>query len=137
MDISDGDAGQPFVWPAQMPIWERSAGFKKSYLEPTKIEVDGHVDGTKGLSLTKQIQLLGDRGMQIATLADLAVAHTAFFIATSKSMFEGNTVRVKGGALDFYREGLGEFGEVHAGPDSDIAAAGSPRLVTADKAKGR
>ncbi len=42
----------------------------------------------------------------MAPLADLAVAHTAFYILTGKDLFQGQAVRACGGALYFHGIGL-------------------------------
>ena len=61
----------------------------------------------------------------MAPLADLAVAHTAFFILTGEDLFQGQFVRACGGALRFDGYGLDVFNFDDDNSDSDVSASRS------------
>jgi hypothetical protein len=68
------------------------------------LSIDGHVRGSTNNTFAEQVA----KGWNNVAKEDLAVAHVAFYLLTSKDLFEGLTVRAAGGgSLNFYSDGLG------------------------------
>ena len=95
--------GQDAVYPSQLEDWQKEDDFRTKTTSTTKLGIDGRVEGLDAKSREDQESHLGE---MMAPLADLAVAHTAFFILTGKDLFQGQFVRACGGALYFFSFGL-------------------------------
>jgi hypothetical protein len=94
------------VWPHQLKQWDKDKTFKATTTTPERIQIDGHVEGGDGMNRADQEAFLNNMGLPQANLEDLAAAFVAFYVATGKSLFEGQWVRAAGGALDFNSYGL-------------------------------
>ena len=95
--------GRDAVYPSQLKNWQKEDDFRSKTTSTTKLWIDGRVKGLDAKSRKEQESVLKE---QMAPLADLAVAHTAFFILTGKNLFQGQAVRACGGALYFVSCGL-------------------------------
>ena len=95
--------GQDAVDPSQLEDWQKDDDFRSKTTSTTKLWIDGRVKELDAKSREEQERVLKE---QMAPLADLAVAHTAFFILTGKDLFQGQWVRACGGALRFNSDGL-------------------------------
>ena len=95
--------GQDAVRPDHLKNWQKEDDFRTKTTSTTKLWIDGRVKGLDAKSRKEQESVLKE---QMAPLADLAVAHTAFFILTGKNLFQGQAVRACGGALFFSGFGL-------------------------------
>jgi len=95
--------GRDAVYPDQLKKWLKEDDFRSKTTSTTKLWIDGRVEGLDGKTRKEQESVIG----AMAPLADLAVAHTAFFILTGKDLFQGKCVRACGGALGFDSNGLG------------------------------
>ena len=106
--IARGLYGQDAVYPSQLEDWQKEDDFRTKTTSKTKLGIDGRVEGLDGKTRKQQERLIEKQWgeTQMAPLADLAVAHTAFFILTGKDLFQGQFVRACGGALHFYGDGL-------------------------------
>ena len=100
--------GQDAVYTPQLKEWQREDDFRSKTTSKTKLGIDGRVEGLDGKTRKQQERLIKKQWgeTQMAPLADLAVAHTAFFILTGKDLFQGQFVRACGGALYFAGYGL-------------------------------
>ena len=100
--------GQDAVDPSQLEDWQKEDDFRTKTTSTTKLWIDGRVEGLDGKTRKQQERLIEKQWgeTQMAPLADLAVAHTAFFILTGKDLFQGQVVRACGGALYFDSYGL-------------------------------
>ena len=96
--------GRDAVYPDHLKDWQKEDNFRSKTTSTTKLGIDGRVEGLDAKSRKEQESDLKE---QMAPLADLAVAHTAFFILTGKDLFQGQYVRACGGALSFISDGLG------------------------------
>ena len=103
-EIARGLYGQDAVDPDRLKNWQKKDDFRSKTTSTTKLGIDGRVEGLDAKSRKEQERVLKE---QMAPLADLAVAHTAFFILTGKDLFQGQVVRACGGALYFDSYGLG------------------------------
>ena len=97
--------GQDAVYPSQLEDWQKEDDFRTKTTSTTKLWIDGRVKELDAKTRQEQERLLKKQG-GIAPLADLAVAHTAFFILTGEDLFQGQFVRACGGALYFFSFGL-------------------------------
>jgi hypothetical protein len=95
---------QNAVWPKQLTTWAGENAFTQSASASTPLRIDGNVDGSTNKTREEQVKHLKPHVMPL--LADLAIAHAAFFIATGSNLFQGNVVRALGGALNFNDNGL-------------------------------
>ena len=95
--------GQDAVYPSQLEDWQKEDDFRTKTTSTTKLWIDGRV---KELDAKTRKEQESDLKEQMAPLADLAVAHTAFFILTGKDLIQGQFVRACGGALHFHSYGL-------------------------------
>ena len=95
--------GQDAVYPSQLEDWQKEDDFRTKTTSKTKLGIDGRVEELDAKTRKEQESVLKE---QMAPLADLAVAHTAFFILTGKDLFHGQVVRACGGALFFDSDGL-------------------------------
>ena len=95
--------GQDAVYPSQLEDWQKEDDFRTKTTSTTKLWIDGRVEGLDGKTRKQQESDLKE---QMAPVADLAVAHTAFFILTGKDLFQRQVVRACGGALFFRSFGL-------------------------------
>ena len=95
--------GQDAVYPSQLEDWQKEDDFRTKTTSTTKLWIDGRV---KELDAKTRKEQESDLKEQMAPLADLAVAHTAFFILTGKDLFQRQVVRACGGALFFRSFGL-------------------------------
>ena len=102
-EIARGLYGQDAVDPDRLKNWQKKDDFRSKTTSTTKLGIDGRVEGLDAKSRKEQERVLKE---QMAPLADLAVAHTAFFILTGKDLFQGQVVRACGGALYFDSYGL-------------------------------
>ncbi|MCX6113876.1 MAG: hypothetical protein NTV65_01505 [Proteobacteria bacterium] len=100
--IARGLYGRDAVWPDQLKDWQKEDDFRTKTTSTTKLGIDGRVKELDAKSREEQESVIGE----MAPLADLAVAHTAFFILTGKDLFQGQFVRACGGALYFDSDGL-------------------------------
>ena len=100
--------GRDAVYPSQLKNWQKEDDFRSKTTSTTKLGIDGRVNGLDAKTRKEQERLIEKQWgeTQMAPLADLAVAHTAFFILTGKDLFQGQFVRACGGALYFDSDGL-------------------------------
>ena len=101
--IARGLYGQDAVGPSQLKDWQKEDDFRSKTTSTTKLAIDGRVKELDAKTRKEQESVIG----AMAPLADLAVAHTAFFILTGEDLFQGRPVRACGGALDFDGNWLG------------------------------
>jgi hypothetical protein len=134
------------VWPIQLNKLEKDKTFQATTTTPERIQIDGHVEGGDGKTRAKQEAFLKSKGLPQANLEDLAAAFVAFYVATGKSLFEGQWVRAADGALYFDSLGLSvKFIDSPFICDSDVAVSSRvprPRLppppeATADKPESK
>ena len=95
--------GRDAVWLNKLKDWGKDDNFISKTTSTTKLGIDGRVEGLDAKMREEQESLLNK---QMAPFADLAVAHTAFFILTGEDLFQGQIVRACGGALYFSSFGL-------------------------------
>ena len=112
--------GQDAVFSHQLEKWQKDEDFTSKTTSTTKLWIDGRV---KELDAKTRKEQESDLKEQMAPLADLAVAHTAFFILTGKDLFQGQFVRACGGALDFFSRGLGVSRYCDDRSDSGVVSA--------------
>ena len=100
--------GRDAVRPDHLKNWQKEDDFRSKTTSTTKLGIDGRVNGLDAKTRKEQERLIEKQWgeTQMAPLADLAVAHTAFFILTGKDLFQGQFVRACGGALYFLGSGL-------------------------------
>ena len=100
--------GQDAVRPDHLKNWQKEDDFRSKTTSTTKLGIDGRVNGLDAKTRKEQERLIEKQWgeTQMAPLADLAVAHTAFFILTGKDLFQRQVVRACGGALFFRSFGL-------------------------------
>ena len=106
--IARGLYGQDAVYPSQLEDCQKEDDFSTKTTSKTKLGIDGRVEELDAKTRKEQERLIEKQWgeTQMAPLADLAVAHTAFFILTGKDLFHGQVVRACGGALFFDSDGL-------------------------------
>jgi hypothetical protein len=126
------------VWPDDLITWKDDKTFQATSTTPERIQIDGHVDGGDKKSRSDQEAFLKSKGLPQANLEDLAAAFVAFYIATGKSLFEGQWVRAAGGQLSFGSGGLSVDDIGDARSDSFVAVSSrvprpSPRLRTTSR----
>lgn len=111
--------GRDAVYPNQLKKWQNDNDFISKTTSTTKLAIDGRFEGLDAKSREEQELLLKVQcgEMQMAPFADLAVAHTAFFILTGKSLFHGQLVRACDGTLFF-----GSFGLDVCSYDDDVSS---------------
>ena len=114
--------GRDAVYPSQLKNWQKEDDFRSKTTSTTKLGIDGRVEGLDAKSREEQERLLG----KMAPLADLAVAHAAFFILTGKDLFQSQWVRACGGALRFNSYGLAVYS---FGNDSSIIDVSASRSL--------
>ena len=110
------------VYHYQLKKWQKEDDFTSKTTSKTKLGIDGRVKGLDAKSREEQERLLG----KMAPLADLAVAHAAFFILTGKDLFQSQWVRACGGALRFNSYGLAVYS---FGNDSSIIDVSASRSL--------
>ena len=120
--IARGLYGRDAVWPDQLKKWQKEDNFRSKTTSTTKLGIDGRVEELDAKTRKEQERVLKE---QMAPLADLAVAHTAFFILTGKDLFQGQVVRACGGALGFYSSGLVVNYCSDGSSDDDVSASRS------------
>jgi hypothetical protein len=135
------------VFPDRLKKWEAEATFNSTSITPERIQIDGHVEGGDGMNRADQEAFLNNMGLPQANLEDLAAALVAFYVATGKSLFEGQWVRAAGGALHLPGRGLYVDGIDDDCSHGDVAVSSrvprpSPRLppppeATADKPESK
>ena len=101
--IARGLYGQDAVDPDRLKNWQKKDDFRSKTTSTNKLWIDGRV---KELDAKTRKEQESDLKEQMAPLADLAVAHTAFFILTGEDLFQRQWVRACGGALFFDSYGL-------------------------------
>ena len=106
--------GRDAVWLNKLKDWGKDDNFISKTTSTTKLGIDGRVEGLDAKMREEQESLLNK---QMAPFADLAVAHTAFFILTGKSLFHGQLVRACDGTLFF-----GSFGLDVCSYDDDVSS---------------
>ena len=114
--------GRDAVDPSHLKNWQKEDDFRTKTTSTTKLGIDGRVKGLDAKSRKEQESVLKE---QMAPLADLAVAHTAFFILTGKNLFQGQAVRACGGALLFNSVGLVVNYYGGGGSSDDVSASRS------------
>jgi len=92
--------GQNAIYTNRLEQWAQEEKFQASPENP--LRVDGNVAKSTNMARTEQ----EEKGWNNVDIEDLAVAHTAYFIATGKDLFDGKIVRARGGALYFCDDGL-------------------------------
>lgn len=99
--------------PEQLEEWSRDALFTKPVLVPTRIGVNCMVEGSGGMTRAEQDAFFLEKGLTMAKVADLAVAHAAIFLATEfrdafRTNLRSHTVRARDGQLFATVAGLTE-----------------------------
>lgn len=90
--------------------WMQDSRFIQQQSQETVVCVDGSVSGSGMKTRAEQDKFLAAKGLVMAELADLVVAHAAFYLATGKDIFKGNTVRARDGVVWFIKDvGVCEF----------------------------
>lgn len=100
--ISSGLHGQNAVVNERLAKWENDSSFNGKLTEPLTIAADARMKNSNNLNRDE----MECKGWLDLNIQDLAVAHTAYFIATGKDAFQGDVVRALGGALYFFSNGL-------------------------------
>ena len=104
--IAEGLYVRDAVHPPHLKDWQKEDDFRTKTTSITKLGIDGRVEGLDAKSRKEQERLLKEQGGEMAPLANLAVAHAAFFILTGKDLFQGQWVLACGGSLCFRSIGL-------------------------------
>ena len=119
--------GRDAVYPSQLKNWQKEDDFRSKTTSTTKLGIDGRVNGLDAKTRKEQERLIEKQWgeTQMAPLADLAVAHTAFFILTGEDLFQRQAVRACGGALNFCSVGLGVDYYYDDGSSSAVSASRS------------
>jgi len=97
---------------SQLGSWADKHEFTSESDAPIEIRIIGHIEGSSRLlNRDKVVALLEEKGLRQPTLANLAVAHAAYFVATGMCLFGSSEEehimgRAIGGALAFYESGL-------------------------------
>ena len=117
--ISFGLHGQKAIWPERLSEWEHGFNFNLKLTEPTTIAANTRIEKSNSLKISEMIA----NGWLDLEIEDLAVAHTAYFIATGQEAFQGDIVRASngsalifdGGGLDVWAHHSGRrFDQVYA-----------------------
>ncbi len=119
--IAMGLYEQDAVGPSQLKDWQKEDDFTSKTTSTTKLAIDGRVEGLDAKTRKEQESVIG----AMAPLADLAVAHTAFFILTGEDLFQGKWVRACGGTLFFNSNGLVVVGKGGDNGGSGVSASRS------------
>ncbi len=109
------------VYHYQLKKWQKEDDFTSKTTSTTKLWIDGRVEGLDAKTRKEQESVIG----AMAPLADLAVAHAAFFILTGKDLFQSQWVRASGGALRFNSYGLAVYSYGNDGSIIDVSASRS------------
>ena len=119
--------GRDAVYPDHLKDWQKEDDFRTKTTSKTKLWIDGRVEGLDGKTRKQQERLIKKQWgeTQMAPLADLAVAHAAFYILTGENLFQGQVVRACDGMLYFSGDGLGDYIYYVAPRDSDVSASRS------------
>ncbi len=119
--IPRGLYGQDAVSPDRLKKWQKEDNFISKTTSTTKLWIDGRVEGLDAKTRKEQESVIG----AMAPLADLAVAHTAFFILTGEDLFQGQSVRACGGSPYFFSFGL----DVHDDTGGDKGGVSASRSL--------
>lgn len=95
--------GRPVLLPDTLQEWEAESAFTAT---PANGGREIGVDGSVADSTDKTRAEQETKGWNNVDIADLAVAHAAYFLATGKDLFNCNVVRAREGALGFNSVGL-------------------------------
>ena len=104
-DVATELHGRPAIYSPLLESWATEAAFTAKPKKGEKIKeigVDGNVANSTGKTRAEQ----DAEGWNNVDLSDLAVAHTAYFLATGKDLFAGKVVRARDGAFFFDDIGL-------------------------------
>jgi len=115
--------GRDAIYPNSLKTWSSEKAFTVAASKALKLSIDGNVPGSTDKTGDEQVAILKKQDLQLPEIEHLAAAHAAYFIATGKSLFDGNWVRASGGALFFVvlgLRGVGFLGDDRAG---DVAAS--------------
>lgn len=126
IELYEESPGRYTAYRALQLYWLEKCASESGFTEVThkslSLLIDGDVTGSNNLTHAEQEA----RGWNNAALQDLAVAHSAFYLLTGKSLFRGRTVRVAGGgALNFSIYGLVDCNGNEESRDSTISASRS------------
>lgn len=87
--------------------------------------IDLRVEELAGMTRRAQVDTLKERGLEMPSLKDLAIAYTAFFVATGEHLLgRGMEVRARGGVLGVSANGILSVA-------SDQVSRASPSLAAA------
>jgi hypothetical protein len=120
------------IYPYSLTDWQQDPKFTTTATTTQRIHIDGHVEGGDAKSRVEQEAFLTAQGLQMPSMADLAAAFVAHYIATREPLFgffenEDYTyeVRAAGGALVFNCYGLYDcdFDDVSRSAVVAVAAA--------------
>ena len=119
------------IFPDYLTKWQQDPKFKAEASTTQRIHIDGHVEGGDAKSREQQEAFLTAQGLQMPSKEDLAAAFVAHYIATREPLFgwydKSNgwsfVVRAAGGALDFFRGGLGVSDVGDDSRDDGVAVA--------------
>jgi hypothetical protein len=81
--VSDRD----LILPLQLSRWGCSPAFTKPMAQSERICIDGHVKGGDAKSVLLQTALLNRKGLERASMEDLAVAFALHWVATQSPLF--------------------------------------------------
>jgi hypothetical protein len=110
--------GQDAVWPDRLSKWGQDKDFTTQLTEALPIAADARITNSNNLRRNE----MESKGRLDLDIQYLAVAHTAYFLATGKDAFQGDVVRARGGALGFPGDGL-DVAYFSVGPRFNIVSA--------------
>ena len=93
---------QNAIYDSRLNSWAVDKNFNSKAENEYLLAVDMNVKDSTRLNRFR----MEKKGWLDLGIEDLAVCHAAYYIATGKDAFAGNTVRARGGSLYFSREGI-------------------------------
>jgi hypothetical protein len=99
------------IYPSRLKKWSRSRGFSTKRTREVTMSINTAVRGSEFKTRVEQVRFLQSRGLRQVSAPFVAAAHAAFFVVSSRDLFDGHIIRCKGTKLYYGDGGLGEMGE--------------------------
>jgi hypothetical protein len=99
------------IYPSRLKQWSQRREFIRKLTREATMSVDSALKGSEFKTRTEQVRLLKSKGFQQISAPFVAAAHAAFFVVSSRDLFDGHIIRCKDTKLYYGDGGLGEMGE--------------------------
>ncbi len=106
--------------------WAQLTRYDRPSEQSRKLCIDLRVEELAGMTRRAQVDTLKERGLEMPSLKDLAIAYTAFFVARGEHLLgRGMEVRARGGVL-----GVSPHGRIYSNVGDQVNQV-SPSLAAA------